>query len=199
MWWLHPAGYHKMLCFWGLTGVERQAYIRPVGRVAGRARTVPERQRRTGRTGAAKTLVGGISPENSQLSSRPPERTTQSRRRQPDRDDRPVEPERRRMGRRQTGGRPARDARTRADRPLRAASSASWRPAARGSHGSQRRATPPSPLSEPLRDVRTNRPRAPRGTGNESSRLERVPRYCDHSAPRSLPRQACHGARARHG
>jgi hypothetical protein len=36
MWWLRPAGYHKMLCFWGLTVTERRAYIRRVGRVAGR-------------------------------------------------------------------------------------------------------------------------------------------------------------------
>jgi len=54
MWWLHRAGYHKMLCFWGLTEAERQAYIPAVGRVAGMARKAPMRPRSDGRSGVAR-------------------------------------------------------------------------------------------------------------------------------------------------
>ena len=46
-----------MLCFWGLTVMERQAYIRRVGRVAGRARKTSERLREDGRIGVTRPLL----------------------------------------------------------------------------------------------------------------------------------------------
>jgi hypothetical protein len=105
MWWLRDARYHKMLCFWGLTGVERQAYIRSVGRVAGRTRKAPKRPAEIWSTRRRKTLVGGTSTEHSQLSSAPPEPAARGPGRRPDRGGRGAGQGERCMGRRQTGGR----------------------------------------------------------------------------------------------
>ena len=60
-----------MLWFWGLTEAERQAYIPLVGRVAGKTWKAPRKPRERRSDRRRKTLVGGTSPEHSQLSSRP--------------------------------------------------------------------------------------------------------------------------------
>ena len=106
-----------MLCFWDLTVVESQAYIPPVGRVAGRARKTPKRPRRDGRIGVARPWLEAHRPStrsyrNDRL-NRHHETRTPPKSRQPRSSDRSA------VGGPAADGRSAGpDARTRADRPF---------------------------------------------------------------------------------
>jgi len=216
-----------MLCFWGLTVMERRAYIRRVGRVAGR----PGRRRN-----GYEKMAGSASRDPVLEAHR--QRTLSyrhdrlNRQRDPDRrhnrDDRATarkaavehsgDGQEVRRWERENSSRP----------PLRAVSGLSRCPATerrlpRPVQGPQQRPRRPraaakteATRNEPRpaalnrldrrhRDDRTDRPRAKRGTGNESSRLERVPNRCfrvgcrNGRHDRHSRHSTRHGARARHG
>jgi len=180
MWWLRRAGYHKMLCFWDLTVVASQAYIPPVGRVAGRARETPERPRRDGRVGVARPWLEAHRPstrsyDNNRLKRHHETRTSPGSR-QP-RSWTGV----RWVGRRQTGGQPV-GCENSTRPPLRAVSSLSWRPVARGTNRSRMavEATPPPKATSPT--GHPTRPRRPIGARSASRPAGRLRRPTDDDA-----------------
>jgi hypothetical protein len=207
--------------FLGLDWGRAAAYIPAVGRVAGKARTAPKRPAERWSNRRRKTLVGGTSTEHSQLSSPPPQPAARSLGRRPDRGGRGVGPGERRDGPAADGRSAGPPSESPSGPPLRAVSNASWRPAARDSHRGPRRnhaaprnrPTQPRRRPQPQRNTAMNERtgRAQRGAGNESSRLERVPRHRDHDRDRPCGVGFCRyhgdcrrhqtgqGARPRHG